>query len=83
MSTHGILKKGFDMPDLLTNDDGLNPNRLVETRWLAYRWGFDGPRRIEQRLEKLNIRLISMGKGVNLVRIQDIWDRFDEPGNPR
>lgn len=72
------------MTDIQTNDDGLNPNRLVETRWLAYRWGFDGTRRLEQRFEKLKIPLVSMGKGVNLVRIQDIWDAFDDkPGNPR
>lgn len=72
------------MTDSPNTDQGLDPNLLVETRWLAYRWGYDGPRNLEERLRKLKIPLIEIGKGVVLVRLRDIWDAFDgKPGNPR
>jgi len=58
-------------------DNGLDPNRIVETRWLAYRWGYDGPRHLEESLGKLGVKLLTIGKGVTLIRIQDIWDAFD------
>jgi len=64
--------------DFSQKDDGLDPNRLVETRWLAYRWGFDGTRRLEDALRRLGVPLLPIGKGVTLIRIRDIWDRCDD-----
>lgn len=61
--------------------EGLDPNKMTETRVLAFRWGFDGTRNLEKTLVKAGITLLPVGKGINLVRNRDIWDAFDH-GKP-
>ncbi len=67
--------------DFPSKDDGLDPERIVETRWLAYRWGFESPRHLETTLKKLGVKPLPIGKGISLVRIRDIWDAFDNGKN--
>jgi len=59
-------------------EDGLDPNRLYDTRTLAFIWGYDGPRNLETALKKLGVKLLAVGKGITLVRLQDVWNAFDE-----
>jgi len=72
--------KGFPaMPAEPTRDDGLDPARFYELKYLAYRWDIT-TKQLEQNLEKLNCRIFDAGKGNKLVRLGDcLGDRNGPP----
>lgn len=68
------------MPKDLSDGEGLDPDRVYELEYLAFRWRYKGGTdNLEKNLMREGAQIKTVGKGTKLVRLKHLWDGNGPP----
>ena len=73
------------MPKDVSDGEGLDPDRVYELTYLAFRWRYEGgTANLEKNLKRHGAQIVDVGKGTKLVRLKHLWgdDGPPQEGHP-